>query len=82
MVLGSLAFKSGFIPKWLAVLLMVASIGYIVDSFGRFRSPGSLLSLAQFTFVGEALLIFWRGVKGFENAPEESHDLKPDWLHE
>ena len=69
LVLGYLAFQSGFIPKWLAVLLVVASIGYIVDSFGKFLLPSYNISLAQFTFVGEALLIFWllwRGIKGFD----------------
>ena len=74
LILGYLAFKSGFVPKWLSILLFVAAIGYIVDSFGRFLSPHYTISLAQFTFVGEALLIFWllwRGIKGFENAREK-----------
>jgi len=69
LVLGYLAFKSGFIPKWLGVLLVIAGVGYIVDSFGRFLLPSYTISLAQFTFIGEALLIFWllwRGIKGFE----------------
>jgi hypothetical protein len=76
LILGYLAFKSGFVPKWLSILLFVAAIGYIVDSFGRFLSPQYTLSLAQFTFIGEALLIFWllwRGVKGFENAPKAGY---------
>lgn len=68
LVLGYLAFKSGFIPKWLGILLVVAGIGYCIDTFGRFLLPSYTISLAQFTFVGEALLIFWllwRGIKGF-----------------
>jgi hypothetical protein len=75
LVLGYLAFKSGFIPKWLSVLVVIAGFGYVVDSFGRFLSPDYSISLAQFTFVGEALLIIWllwRGIKGFENAPKKS----------
>lgn len=74
LILGYLAFKSGFVPKWLSILLFVAAVGYIVDSFGRFLSPNYSISLAQFTFVGEALLIFWllwRGFKGFEAAREK-----------
>jgi hypothetical protein len=68
LVLGYLAFKSGYIPKWLSILLVVASFGYIVDSFGKFLVPNYNISLAQFTFIGEALLIFWllwKGIKGF-----------------
>jgi uncharacterized protein DUF4386 len=75
LALGYLAFKSGFIPKWLGILVVVAGFGYIADSVGRFLSPNYNISLAQFTFVGEALLLFWllwRGVKGFENAPKKS----------
>lgn len=75
LVLGYLASKSGFIPKWLGILLVVASIGYVADSFGRFLSPDYNISLAQFTFVGEALLIFWllwRGIKGFDKESKTS----------
>ena len=72
LVLGYLAFKSGYIPKWLGGLLVLAGLGYIVDGFGRMLSPAYSFSLAQFTFIGEVFLIFWllwRGIKGFENTP-------------
>ena len=75
LVLGYLAFKSGYVPKWLGVFLVLASAGYIVDGFGKTLSPDYNLNIAQFTFVGEVLLIFWllwRGVKGFENTPKKS----------
>jgi hypothetical protein len=73
LVLGYLAFKSGYIPKWLGVFLVLASVGYIIDGFGKTLSPDYNLNIAQFTFVGEVLLIFWllwRGVKGFDQALE------------
>lgn len=72
LVLGYLAFKSGYIPKWLGGLLALAGLGYIVDGFGRMLFPAYNFSLAQFTFIGEVFLIFWllwRGIKGFENTP-------------
>lgn len=73
LVLGYLAFKSGYIPKWLGVFLVLASVGYIVDGFGKTLSPDYNLNIAQFTFVGEVLLIFWllwKGFKGFDQALE------------
>jgi len=73
LVLGYLAFKSGYIPKWLGVFLVLASVGYIVDGFGKTLSPDYNLNVAQFTFVGEVLLIFWllwKGFKGFDQALE------------
>jgi len=69
LVLGYLVFKSGYVPKWLGVFLVLAGVGYIVDGFGKTLSPDYNLNIAQFTFVGEVLLIFWllwRGFKGFE----------------
>jgi len=74
LVLGYLAFKSGYIPKWLGVLLVLACVGYIVDGFGKSISPNYSLNIGQFTFVGEVLLIFWllwKGFKGFDQALEE-----------
>ena len=73
LVLGYLAFKSGYIPKWLGVFLVLASVGYIIDGFGKTLSPDYNLNIAQFTFVGEVLLIFWllwKGFKGFDQALE------------
>ena len=71
LVLGYLAFRSGYIPKWLGGFLVLASGGYIVDGFGKILSPTYSLNIAQFTFIGEVLLIFWlfwKGVKGFDLA--------------
>ena len=73
LVLGYLAFKSGYIPRVLGVFLVLASVGYIVDGFGKTFSPDYNLNIAQFTFVGEVLLIFWllwKGFKGFDQALE------------
>jgi hypothetical protein len=73
LVLGYLVFKSGYVPKWLGVFLVLAGVGYIVDGFGKTLSPDYNLNIAQFTFVGEVLLIFWllwKGFKGFDQALE------------
>ena len=59
LVLGYLAFKSGYVPKWLGGFLVLAALGYIVDGFGKMLSPAYNLSISQFTFIGEVLLIFW-----------------------
>lgn len=75
LVLGYLAFKSGYVPKWLGVFLVLAALGYIADGFGKMLSPAYNLSIAQFTFIGEVFLIFWllwRGIKGFGKEPETS----------
>lgn len=56
--LGALLF--GFAtPRLLAALVVVAGVGYLADSVGTIFVPGYALTLSTFTFVGEALLIFW-----------------------
>lgn len=65
--LGYLVFKSGFIPKILGVLLVIAGLGYLIDCFGNFLLPNYDLTISVFTFIGEVLLLLWlliRGVKG------------------
>jgi hypothetical protein len=46
-------------PWPLAALVVVAGGGYLVDSAGTILIAGYGLSISTFTFIGEALLIFW-----------------------
>jgi hypothetical protein len=75
LVLGYLAFKSGYIPKILGVLLIIASIGYLLDSFGRLLFPNYDVTIAVFTFFGEVLLIFWLLFKGAKIPELKSRNL-------
>ena len=76
LVLGYIAVKTGFIPQWLGVLLLIAGLGYLVDSFGRFLSPGYTVSVSAFTFVGEVVLIFWLLWKGFARAEAQPRGVR------
>jgi hypothetical protein len=60
--LGYLVFKSGFLPKILGLLLMIACFGYLVDSFSTFL--GSNVSIGMFAALGEVLFILWLLIKG------------------
>jgi len=64
LVLGYLVFKSNYIPRVLGILVMIASLGYLIDSFGGFLSKSYDANVAIFTFPGEVLLmgwLLWRG---------------------
>jgi hypothetical protein len=63
-LLGYLAYRSTYVPRLLGVLLVVAGLGYLIDSFGMLLAPGSLPEVALYTFIGEALLLVWLLVKG------------------
>lgn len=64
MVIGYLAYRARFIPRFLGVLLGVAGIGYLIDSFGSLYSSSYDLNIAQFTFVGEVVFMLWLLFKG------------------
>jgi hypothetical protein len=62
--LGYLVFKSGYLPRILGVLLIIAGLGYLIDSFGKFLLPNYNLTISLFTFIGEVLLLLWLLIKG------------------
>ncbi len=64
LLLGYLAFVSGFMAKIFGILLVLAGVGYAGDGFGLVLIPGFTTFLAAFLFVGEVVLIFWLLIKG------------------
>ena len=63
-LIGYLVYRSGFAPKIIGVLLVLAGLGYLVDDIGSVLVPGYALEISRFSFVGEAVLIFWLLIKG------------------
>lgn len=62
--LGYLVFKSGFLPRMLGVLLIIAGFGYVIDSIALFLLPDLNIDFTQFTFIGELLFLLWLLFKG------------------
>jgi hypothetical protein len=75
-LLGYLVFRldySGYIPKILGVLIVIAALGYLVDSFGKFLLPSYDANIGMFTFFGELLLmlwLLWAGARGLSGKSE------------
>lgn len=65
---GYLIFKSGFLPKILGVLLGIAGLCYLINSFTMLLSPklsGLIFQIILVpTFIGELLLCLWLLFKG------------------
>jgi hypothetical protein len=85
MLLGYLAYRSGYMAKIFGILLVVAGLGYLVDGFGTVLVPNYSMNIAQFTFVGEAALMFWLLIRGtrkdFSNREiDQDHYSDPDSL--
>jgi len=64
LLLGYLVYQSGYMPKFLGVLLIIAFVGYAVDGFGMLLLENYNLTIAMFTFLGEVVLIFWLLIRG------------------
>lgn len=62
--LGWLVFKSGFLPRWLGVLLLIGGLGYLFDFFMSVLFPSAGVTVTTFTFIGELLLPLWLLIKG------------------
>jgi len=62
--MGYLIFKSGFLPRFLGVLLIIAGFGYLVDFILFFLFPDVGVRVSEFTFVGEVLLLLWLLIRG------------------
>ncbi|MCC6456151.1 MAG: DUF4386 domain-containing protein [Caldilineaceae bacterium] len=62
--MGYLVIKSGFLPKMIGFLLLVAGVGYVVDFILFFLFPGITVTVSEFTFVGEVLLLLWLLIRG------------------
>jgi len=60
--LGYLVFKSGFLPRILGVLLMIACFGYLINSFAIFL--GYTVNVGMFAALGEVSFILWLLIKG------------------
>ncbi|MBN1407291.1 MAG: DUF4386 domain-containing protein [Calditrichaceae bacterium] len=66
LVMGYLIYKSGYISKIIGILLLVAGIGYLIDSFANFLLPDYanykdifLIIVIVPGIIGELSLTFW-----------------------
>ncbi len=76
---GLLVYRSGFIPKILGVLLMIAGFGYLLGSFMFQILPQYNDALSTFIMVlemGELPIIFWLLIVGAK-ARSEERQIRP-----
>ena len=72
---GLLAYRSGFIPRILGVLLILNGIAYIIPSFVNILFPGYQTLASQiampFWILGEISIMLWLLIKGVKsNLPQ------------
>jgi hypothetical protein len=82
-VLAHLAYRSGYLPKWLSVLLGIAGFGYVFDTVVRALVRGSSSDVSAITGMGEFVFAFWlvirgRRITGAPLNPTTTRQAKPD----
>jgi hypothetical protein len=75
-VLGYVALKASFLPKFLGILLFIAGGGYLFDTIGTVLFANYNLDIALYTFIGEVVLIVWLLLRGFRGFPAVQHERK------
>ena len=59
LLIGYLAYRSGYVPRLLGALVAISGLGYAADSLGAVLSQGIWTDITAFTFIGEFLLALW-----------------------
>jgi hypothetical protein len=67
LIYGYLLFRSGYFPRTLGVLMAIAGLSYLTDSFTLILAPvyaGTIFPVLVFALIGELSLCLWLLVKG------------------
>jgi len=78
-LVGYLIFKSGYFPKVLGVLFMIASLGYLIDNFSYVLRENYVTGAAYFALpiaIAEIAFPLWLLIKGVDAAKWEKRALE------
>lgn len=59
LLLGWLIFRSGYVPKWIGVLLGFDGMGWEVSCLQPYLYPGAHVGWVSFTYLGELVFMVW-----------------------
>jgi len=82
LLLGYLVYKSGYFPRLLGILLILSSVGYLIESYGTFLAPQYadlyatiVLALGILGELPFTIYLLWKGLnidKWKERGPESA----------
>ena len=72
-LLGYLVFRSGFVPRLLGALLVLAGASYLIDRFAFYLLPNAGLNLSLFLGWGELVFMVWLLLRGGVNVEQRGN---------
>jgi hypothetical protein len=78
--LGYLVYKSGYFPKILGVLLILAGLSQLTSTFTSFLFPnyeGLIITILEVFGISEILFCLWLLIMGANAGQQENHILEP-----
>ncbi len=64
-LLGSLVYRSGYIPRILGIVLAIAGLGWLIYELSPYFFPNADLGFIMITFFGELIFMLWLLVRGW-----------------
>jgi hypothetical protein len=64
-LVGFLIVRSGYIPWWLGVILIVNGLGWVSDSVQPYLYPDANTGFVFVTFFGELIFMLWLLIRGW-----------------
>ena len=65
-LLGYLIYRSGYIPRIIGILLVIAGLGWVIDSLRPYLYPNAHLGFIFITFFGELIFMLWLLIRGWK----------------
>jgi len=79
LLLGYLIFRSGYLPRTIGVLMAIAGLSYLANSFTLILAPayaGAIFPVLVLALIGELSLCLWLLVKGVDVPKWEERALE------
>ena len=65
-LLGFLIYRSGYIPRFIGILLVLDGLGWLIDSLSPYLYPTAHLGFLAITFLSELVFMFWLLIRGWK----------------
>ncbi len=77
-LVGIAVVRASSIPTWIGVLVIVSGLGYMGDTVLVSFNAATTTSLAEFTFVGEVILLIWLIGWGGRSTNRSAEETDPE----